>query len=65
MPYGKAPKSGMLGTGGAGQAGSALELKKQIQDIEMRMMDPDYVPSAAEESRLKQLRGALEALRKK
>jgi len=54
----------MLGTGGAAQAGSALQLRKQIQEIELRMTDPDYVPTEAEKARLRQLRGALENLRK-
>lgn len=65
MPSGKSPKPSMLGTGGAFKAGSALELQKQIREIEFRMTDPGYVPTAAEESRLKQLRGALEALSRK
>lgn len=58
-------KSSMLGTGGAGQAGSALELRKKIQELELRLTEPSYVPTQDEESRLAQLRGALEALRKK
>lgn len=63
--YGKSPKPGMLGSGGAAQAGSALQIKKQIEAIELRMTDPDYVPTAEEQSRLKQLRGMLENLRRK
>lgn len=61
----KAPKSGMLGSGGAAQAGSAIELRKQILDIEWRMSEPGYVPTAAEEALLAQLRGALQNLQKK
>jgi len=38
MPYGrknKTPKPGMLGSGMAGRAGSALAMKRQIERMEM------------------------------
>lgn len=61
----KAPKASMLGTGGAAQAGSAMEIMRRIREIELRMTDSNYVPTAAEESELAQLRGRLQDAQKK
>lgn len=63
MPFGrKSPKPGMLGSGMAFKAGSAVQLRREIQDLELRQSDPGYIPTAEEQSRLAQLRGELEAM---
>jgi hypothetical protein len=49
----------MLGAGMAKQAGSVMEIQRQIREIEMRMADADYIPTDEEQSRLAQLRGRL------
>ena len=61
----KKPKPSMLGSGMAAKAGSTLEIQRRLREFEMRMTDPDYIPTEAEKSEMMQLRGRLEEMNRK
>ena len=58
----KKPAPSILGSGLAFKAGNAAAINLRIREIELRMSDPDYIPTAAEQSELAQLRGQLSEL---